>query len=149
MSDMRNSTMLCPVCRAVDLTPQSVKGVEVSYCRQCRGAFYEAEALELLVKSAIKGLAIKDSAVLTDRRCPVDQSAMKHMTYPQTMVEIEICPQCKGVWLDDREAREIEAVREHIRRSGKLLQYDAVPGFKGKLIRLINHSIDSLSNYKK
>ena len=69
---------------------------------------------------------------------------MTAFLYPQTLVTVDMCSTCGGIWLDGREFAEIKAVRKNLRRRSKLEEYAPVPGVKGVLIRFIESAIDHL-----
>ena len=139
--------MFCPVCSQRSLKEVPVLGVKVDRCKQCGGVWYDKGEFEKLVQVSIKGLKPTSNAPVSSRCCPHDRSALVQMTYPQTMVKVDLCTECEGLWLDKDEIKEIRSVRRHLRRAGKLEKYGAIPGFKGKVIRTINQLIDALLDY--
>ncbi len=68
--------------------------------------------------------------------------------YPQTLVTVDMCRECRGVWLDGGELEEIGAVRRHLRQEERLERYAPVPGIKGSLLRFIDRAFASLTNYE-
>jgi Zn-finger nucleic acid-binding protein len=137
----------CPVCRNQGLEQIVVDGIEVDQCRNCRGVWYDKKEYEKLVSAGVRDLQALRNAPVSNRYCPRDGERLVKMTYPQTMVEIDVCPKCDGFWLDKRESDEIRQVRRHLRRVGKVERYAPVPGVKGKLIEWIELQIDALTEY--
>jgi hypothetical protein len=64
--------------------------------------------------------------------------------YPQTYVQVEMCPKCLGLWLDHNELKEIRLVRGHLKRADKL-EEDPIYGIKGSLIAFIDKAIEELT----
>jgi len=83
----------------------------------------------------------------SDHLCPTCHAPMAAFRYLQTYVTIDLCTQCNGVWLDDRELREIQTVRRHHRDEGTLETLPPVGGMKGALIDFVNRAISSLSDF--
>ena len=139
--------MKCPVCRNQYLDEIVVDGVAVDQCQQCRGVWYDKGEYEQLVSVGIRDLKAPTHATVSMRCCPRDGEKLKQMTYPQTLVQIDMCPTCHGFWLDKKESEEIRQVRQHLRRVGKIEVYSPITGVKGSLIRWINLSIDKLTEF--
>ena len=66
--------------------------------------------------------------------------------YPQTLVKVDMCKQCNGLWLDPGELKEIDAVRRSLHKTGMIQKYDKVRGVKGWLIDFIDDAIDTLTD---
>lgn len=143
----RNDDIKCPVCRHQYLDEIVVDGVAVDQCSQCRGVWYDKGEYEQLVSVGVLDLKVEPSSTHAMRYCPRDGEKLKQMMYPQTLVQIDICPKCDGFWLDKKESDEIRHVRRHLRRVGKVEMYSPITGVKGSLIRWINLSIDRLMDY--
>ncbi|MFN3605278.1 MAG: zf-TFIIB domain-containing protein [Leptonema sp. (in: bacteria)] len=51
--------------------------------------------------------------------CPVCNVVMEIKIYPSTNIEIDICPKCKGIFLDKGELKEITGYELEIQKSSK------------------------------
>lgn len=138
--------MMCPVCRRLTLVTCKVRGaaIQVERCPQCNGIWFDRSELERAMPEAVKHLHPPDEAPPVDRLCPKCVEPLVRFQYPQTYVQIDMCPECRGLWLDTREYSEIHAVRGHLRKTGRL-EPDAVGGVKGALLDLIDRTISSLT----
>jgi len=96
--------------------------------------------MESVLPDAIKQLAIPDDAKLGTRLCPDCAKPMHVFYYPQTLVQIDMCKTCLGLWIDAGEAHEISVVRKGLKSEVK--EYDDVPGTKGHVINLVNTALD-------
>lgn len=139
--------MRCPKCGGTYLKEVKVKstGMKVDHCPKCKGIWFDAQELEAVLKVASKELAVpsdaRESAALSCPRCNV---LLYQFQYPQTLVQVEMCKQCGGLWLDAGEFTEIKTIRKAMKRRGKLEEYALPPGLKGTLIRFIDDAIAEL-----
>ena len=117
--------MRCPVCK----TPMIVverESVELDYCVQCGGTWFDRDELELLMAgmgAEAVAAVTRDLAdlppVRTDepaRRCPLCRRRMRkgHLGGPQGVL-IDACPRGEGLWFDDAEvARLARAIAESL-----------------------------------
>ncbi|MHC4212443.1 MAG: zf-TFIIB domain-containing protein [Planctomycetota bacterium] len=141
--------MYCPNCRTLELIQATVKeggGVIVEYCAQCKGFWLDKGEIEKVCKVAIKDLSIPSKAKKVLRICPHCSRLMYTFDYPQTIVTIEICKTCEGLWIDAGELKEIEKVRKNLKEQGRLKEYDDVGGFKGALIKFVDNTINYLQS---
>lgn len=137
--------MKCPRCKC-ELKQGTVKksNVEIDYCPHCKGFFLDRGEIEKVCKTAIKDLSVPPKAEQARTLCPVCEEWMYAFDYPQTFVSIDMCKQCKGLWLDPGEIKEIETVRDNLLKSREIQTYDEVRGVKGWLIQFIDNAIDTL-----
>ena len=117
--------------------------VSVDHCGRCGGIWFQKGELERASPDAARDLRAPRGATKADLLCPECLVLLRKFVYPQTYVEVDFCPRCRGLWLDHNEFQEVRAVRGHLKRSGKL-EPDPVPGLKGTLISFINRAIDEL-----
>ncbi len=99
--------MDCPVCKSAMIILE-FKEVELDYCLSCHGIWLDQGELEVLLdmKEQI------DFSHMTDleksrRKCPRCHKKMVKTRYPNSEVEVDLCPRDSGVWLDKGE---IEAI---------------------------------------
>jgi Zn-finger nucleic acid-binding protein len=140
-------TMNCPHCSQETLVQRQVEGsdVAVDICTLCDGVWLDAGELEQLTDVAVRDMELPPSSKVSDRKCPKCSAYLHSFNYPQTYCAINMCRQCRGLWLDADELNEIQLVREELRKRGSL--EEEVPGIKGSLIKLINRAIDSLKDF--
>ncbi len=67
--------------------------------------------------------------------------------YPQTVATVDMCRDCRGIWLDGGELKEIRTVREALRRKNALEEWAPVPGLKGTLLRFIQVALARLTKF--
>ena len=110
--------MKCPKCKKHDLKEKGVKGrpVRVDVCAGCNGIWFDRKELETLLKIAVKKIAIPADAEEQQFLCPRCQKALWAFNYPHTMVIVDMCAQCEGIWLDADEFKEIQWVLRTARR---------------------------------
>lgn len=90
-------------------------------CGQCRGLFIgEANLAETLGAATLEQVAAQEGGFLQTAAgaiatlpesalaCPRDGNPMRVLVYKD--VEIEICPTCRSVWLDDGEYAKVAAL---------------------------------------
>ena len=104
--------MKCPKCKSSDLKENKVKGYNfpVDLCRDCKGIWFDRSELESLLKISVKTLKIPSQARQQPFHCPRCQKLLYAFSYPHTMVIVDMCPQCEGIWLDANEFKEIKFV---------------------------------------
>lgn len=109
--------MICPVCKS-DMIDVEHEGIELDYCTDCRGVWFDAEELELLLGRmgfGDHGLSLDDmlsrpQAETSERkrRCPICGRKMKKATIGrQPEVLIDVCPRGDGLWFDGGEVTEL------------------------------------------
>ncbi|HBP18563.1 MAG TPA: hypothetical protein DEA08_12360 [Planctomycetes bacterium] len=99
----------CPKCGGT-LMEANENGVRAEYCLGCRGTWLDSgdltRALGVARKIPRKGGKATEVACV---RCPNKQ--LIEVIYPGSETPIDICPDCRGVWLD---ADEASALRKQI-----------------------------------
>jgi Zn-finger nucleic acid-binding protein len=101
-------------------------GIHILRCRDCGGAWYDAGELRLLKDREASGdycwidLDLwkdidKFRAARQQRyRCPRDGSPLTTVHYGDSSIAVDICSECKGVWLDEAEYKRIIAYLETV-----------------------------------
>ncbi|MGD2175866.1 MAG: zf-TFIIB domain-containing protein [Candidatus Brocadiaceae bacterium] len=132
----------CPVC-GESLARYSAHGVDFEACPRCKGIWLDREELRALKDRSSGELwgslrwlddevdAIESAhAVASGRDCPECEGAeLRATTFGTSSVVLDVCPSCRGVWIDRGEFREIlqylkgqlegmspEEIREHFRQ---------------------------------
>jgi hypothetical protein len=94
------------------------EGIELDYCTNCQGVWFDSEELELLLDKMgfeAHGLPLDDMLSRPEaetserkRRCPICGQKMKKATMGrQPEVLIDVCPQGDGLWFDGGEVTEL------------------------------------------
>jgi uncharacterized protein len=110
---------LCPRCEGQKLAEQTVGDgattVAAHGCAVCGGLWLSPQALESVTKT-VQAVFIEIRHIpsrrlqLIDLQCPDCSVRMAKIRHERdAKVVIDICPACKGVWLDKGE---LEAIRE-------------------------------------
>jgi Zn-finger nucleic acid-binding protein len=104
--------MKCPKCAKSDLTELKVKGqvTRLDVCSGCKGLWFDRKELETLLKISVKQLEIPSDAKKQSNHCPRCQKPLYAFCYPSTMVIVDMCAHCQGIWLDANEFKEIKTV---------------------------------------
>jgi Zn-finger nucleic acid-binding protein len=104
--------MKCPKCKNSDLRENKVKGhnTRVDLCPDCKGIWFDRNELESILKLSVKAKKIPSRARKQPFDCPKCRKPLYAFSYPHTMVIVDMCPQCAGIWLDANEFKEINAV---------------------------------------
>lgn len=139
--------MLCPKCDRNSLIPQPTRDpdAQIDRCRQCDGLWFAKGSLTSAMAVAAKDLKVLDDAMPTDLLCPTCNKSMFRFKYPQTLVTIDMCGCCDGIWLDKGELGEIQTVRSHLQSIGELEAHAPAIGLKGTLLRFIDAAIKSMT----
>lgn len=109
--------MICPVCRNGALIVE-YKNIELDYCPNCQGVWFDAGELELLLESAKLGdhhkyleEIINNPEVKTSekkRRCPICRRKMKKAYIDDDKkIMIDACNIGHGIWFDGGEVQSL------------------------------------------
>ncbi|MFP6658089.1 MAG: zf-TFIIB domain-containing protein, partial [Pirellulales bacterium] len=121
--------------------------VVVDACTSCQGIWFDANELNEVLPTAIKDLRVPNDANPTEITCPKCLIPLKSFKYPQTYVEIDMCAECKGLWLNRSELKEVKIIRRHFKKKGELEMHAPVDGLKGDLLDWVNSAIENLLNF--
>ena len=122
--------MKCPKCN-IDLVPTQRHKLEVEYCPSCKGMWLEHDELDVLEDEAFdfgdrwKGTLVFNPTATTSK-CPECAALLSRFQYRFYDLEMELCPNQHGYWLDDDEdTRVLELMkREEQDLQRKLLAED-------------------------
>ncbi len=91
--------------------------VEVDYCAECLGIWFDNGELALAKNDSDKQLNWLDFDIWrdkgkfqllpTERRCPSCRIPLVHVMYDNSNVKIDFCKHCQGIWLDRGEFKQI------------------------------------------
>ena len=106
--------MECPKCHK-PLESVAIGRVRVERCAQCGGTWYEKDQLRVLKDKESQGDyrwidfdLWKDRGTFRARRqqrysCPRDGLPMTTVHYGDASIAVDLCTECKGIWLDKGE----------------------------------------------
>lgn len=93
--------------------------VEVDYCPECLGIWFDHNELEWAKNDKDQQLNWLDIDIWrdkgrftlskSDRHCPVDRVGLVQVNYDDSNVKIDFCKMCQGIWLDRGEFKQIMA----------------------------------------
>jgi len=92
----------CPICQGrLDVSKRS--GMPVDTCVDCGGTWFDSGELTIVLGVSRKiRLKRAEPTDLICPRCPGEQKLLE-TAYPSTDVKIDVCPDCRGNWLDQGE----------------------------------------------
>jgi len=117
--------MFCPSCKK-DLIKAVMAGVEIDYCPQCLGIWFDEN--ELLWAKDRKDLDLRwlDIDLWQDktrfeiskktRQCPKCRLPMYEVAYGDSGIKVDLCNICHGIWLDKGEFR---GIISYLKKKGK------------------------------
>ncbi|OGO07871.1 MAG: hypothetical protein A2Y92_00970 [Chloroflexi bacterium RBG_13_57_8] len=108
--------MLCPVCHKVMIIVEHHQ-IELDYCPQCEGVWFDASELELFLEAAaLKDADISPEALLKlpevkdtphVRKCPVCRQKMRDVAISEPPIIIDVCRRGQGLWFDGGEVHRL------------------------------------------
>ena len=103
--------MICPTCKS-DMIVVEHNQIELDYCSNCHGVWFDRGELELLLGSLgldsvspFLNIILEAEEAKTGekkRRCPLCRQKMKKVNL-ETKVLVDLCPQGEGIWFDGGE----------------------------------------------
>jgi len=109
--------MKCPKCH-VDMEPTKRHKLQVNYCQSCKGMWFEQVELGELEDEVFdfgdssKGTLFLSSTPTTDQ-CPECSERLQRFQYRFYDLEMELCPNQHGYWLeDDEDTRVLELMKK-------------------------------------
>ncbi len=117
----KQTTYKCPACRA-NLNEYAIYGINIEGCPQCKGIWTDKDELRKLKDRSEKHSwgtlrwmdneteAIEDVIGMNSKRyCPkCDNRKLLSVSFGDSLVIIDWCPSCHGIWLDKEEFTEIK-----------------------------------------
>lgn len=108
--------MKCPICKK-PLSSTILCNVEVNYCPNCLGLWFEEEELRWAKDEKDKDLRWLDIDLWKDekkfkisygiRLCPSCRVPLYEVYYGDSRVIVDVCNLCHGIWLDRAEFKKI------------------------------------------
>ena len=147
--------MKCPRCHE-SLEVGAVDGIEVEVCLSCKGAWFDNDELRQAKDLGEPDAIWMDFDIWTRRdrfvmsageiKCPRCGDPLRAPSYDKTDVEIDVCPTCRGVWLDDAELRHIVEALEKEINSKTFAEY--IPAAIQEAIELLNGPESLVSEWR-
>ncbi len=105
--------MICPVCKK-DMVIIEYRDIELDYCTNCKGVWFDSGELELLLETAgvtecqpcLEAMQARPDAITeeTVRKCPICLKKMKKTAIREGgNVIVDVCRNNDGIWFDHRE----------------------------------------------
>lgn len=109
--------MICPTCKS-DMIVVEHSNIELDYCTNCRGVWFDSGELELLMESMemespnqlFGDIVNSPEAASTEkkRKCPLCGHKMKKTIIgEQPEILIDVCQQGDGLWFDGGEVGQL------------------------------------------
>jgi Zn-finger nucleic acid-binding protein len=109
--------MKCPTCSNLMIVVEHNE-IELDYCTNCQGVWFDSEELELLLESmSLESLNLFLNNIINfpeakslekKRRCPICNQKMKKTTIgQQPEILIDVCQQGHGLWFDSGEVGQL------------------------------------------
>ena len=116
--------MYCPVCKKSMIILEYME-VELDYCPSCAGCWLDQGELDLILETSGKmsDLSKFKFSPKSKRRCPRCHKKMHADLFPDTNIEVDICPHDGGIWLDRGELLTIAGLEAESSAAQKLKEY--------------------------
>jgi Zn-finger nucleic acid-binding protein len=108
--------MTCPNKHG-ELEKALFHNVEVDYCAECLGIFFDQDELQWAKDDADKHINWIDidmwrdgarlGVVKLDKLCPRCRIPMVEVNYDKSSIKLDFCKHCKGIWLDRGEFKQM------------------------------------------
>jgi len=108
-----------------DLDKANFYDIEIDYCPQCWGTWFEKDELRLAKDKKSDDLKWLDFDLWKDKRrfkiskswklCPDCRLPLYEINYGKSKIKVDVCNVCQGVWLDKGELKQImEYLRQEV-----------------------------------
>jgi Zn-finger nucleic acid-binding protein len=136
--------MICPAC-SHHLVPTEYNKIELDYCFNCKGVWFDNTEIELLVKT----LDLNEQSVLSDklirypevsiaeekRKCPICRKKMKKINVgDQQSIVIDCCGRGHGLWFDRGET--VQLIEQIAGRQEGATGHNHVFSFLGEVFKV-------------
>jgi Zn-finger nucleic acid-binding protein len=108
--------VLCPECRQSMIIVEHQR-IELDYCPQCGGVWFDTTELELFIESAhLPGGDFSAEAMLRlpevkesyrRRKCPICRRKMRGVAIGEPAIVIDVCIRGEGLWFDGGEVQQL------------------------------------------
>ncbi len=112
---------LCPKCQGrLHQRALGGSGVKVDSCPSCHGIWFDGGELQKHSAAVTGDIVPSADAEMSGRYCPRCEVVMTSFRYSGSGVTIDLCEECRGVWLDMGEFKRL-AGEPTAERDGGLL----------------------------
>ncbi|PID73157.1 MAG: hypothetical protein CSB33_05245 [Desulfobacterales bacterium] len=134
---------ICPKCQT-PLKAVSHKSVDVDHCRLCRGTFLDPgedrDVLGVFASPELwKDAGITEELGPGNHLCPDHRETMTayRVAFGDAEVEVDLCPVCLGMWLDQGEGMKLRRIVMHAGQDKKTEMADKA-GIQSYLFQLVS-----------
>ena len=109
--------MKCPKCKLENLKEIKINGIKIDRCEHCGGLWFDRDELKIVRDHRDKNLSWLDFDLWKDENklavsgksinCPRDEKPLFKIKCNSTDVMVDVCLECRGVWLDKDELDKI------------------------------------------
>lgn len=109
--------MKCPNCQEAKLEEIIFNKVGVNYCPKCLGLWFEEDELRNAKDEKDQDFNWLDIDLWSDqtkfqlgagrKACPKDGVPLYEVRYGDSDIRVDVCEQCRGIWLDRGEFKKI------------------------------------------
>jgi len=115
----------CPSCNTDTMAELRQEGVDLDFCSSCKGIWFDEGEVAFYVETTqdIPALATAMAGGQeTSKACPrcVGVSLKEVKYVPDADLLIDVCPACKGVFLDKGELPHLEHLSRRLEAGGKV-----------------------------
>jgi len=136
--------VICPACNK-DMIVVEYSNVELDYCLNCHGVWFDSDELELFLKcmnldtpDLLLGHILASTETGTSekkKKCPICRRKMKKTTIGERPeILVDVCPQKDGLWFDGGEVAQLLKELAKKKPAGKEPQQKVI-GFLGEVFR--------------
>jgi hypothetical protein len=106
--------MICPNCKNTKWEKFNLGGIIIDKCPNCKGLWFDGgELYQAIEKGVYYSSKIDSEKQIVNspeiaKKCPRCKAAMKRIR--RENVYIDICADCKGIWCDEGEFRELSVI---------------------------------------
>lgn len=144
---MPSTEQHCPKCRTKVLVERTLGDdtTRIDICPSCKGGWFDSSELASVLTVAVETLKPDHDAPETPYSCPKCNIALHQIEYPETSIEVDVCNQCHGIWLDRGEFRRLNYERAHY-QSKRAFPEPEPKNMKEAATRFVNRVIDKFIN---
>jgi uncharacterized protein len=136
--------MICPACKK-DMIVVEYSNVELDYCLNCHGVWFDSDELELLLKSMnldthdllLSHILASAEAGTSEkkRKCPICRRKMKKTTIGERPeILVDVCIRKDGLWLDGGEVSQLVKELAKKKPAGQEAQHKVI-NFLGEVFK--------------
>jgi len=108
--------MNCPKCQKTELRVVTESEVELDFCKDCGGIWFDNGELQKVIDNRIEltfdKIRSEETPMMMDYKtamCPVCNEVLKKVPDKKVGgIMLDQCPTCKGIWLDGGEFKRIK-----------------------------------------